>query len=157
MNRTEAITEIITYISSIKHSLHGRTYRCQDGSSLTSSQLSTLFAIKYHGPVSAQDLASRLAVTAGAVSQTVDSLLETGFITRTPRANSRRTFNLDLSDIGAKKLIEIERERYAMIEQTTADLTDAELRMFVALLQKILLAVQTDKNTHATERSAENN
>ncbi len=157
MDRTEAITEIITYISSIKRALQGRTYRCHDGTHLTSGQLGVLFGIKHHGPISAQDLATRLAVTAGAVSQTVESLLESNFIERTPRADSRRTFDLNLSDSGAQKLMEIELERYAMIEQTTTDLTDDELVLFVTLLQKILLAVQTDKNIHTAERSAENN
>ncbi len=157
MDRTAAITEIISYISSIKRVLYGRTYRCKDGSQLTNSQLGVLFGIKHHEPISAHDLSTHLAITAGAVSQTIDSLLESGLIERTPREDSRRTFNLSLSAAGAQKLSEIEQERYAMIEQTTTGLTDEELSLFVSLLQKILLAVQTDKNIHAAERSAENN
>lgn len=155
MNRTDAITEIISYMSSIKRAMYGRTYRCQDGSQLTNSQLSVLFGIKHHGPISAQDLSTYLAITAGAVSQTVDTLLENGLIQRTPREDSRRTFNLSLSASGLQKLSNIEQERHAMIEQTTTDLTDDELRLFVSLLQKILLAVQTDKTIHTAERSAE--
>ena len=157
MSRTDAVTEIISYMSSIKRALYGRTYSCQDGSRLTNSQLAVLFGIKHHGPISAQDLSTRLAITAGAVSQTVDSLLESGLIERTPREDSRRTFNLSLSAGGAQKLSEIEQERYAMIEQTTTDLTDEELDLFISLLQKILVAVQTDKRIHTAERSAENN
>ncbi len=155
MNRTDAITEIISYMSSIKRAVYGRAYRCQDGSRLTTSQLGVLFGIKHHEPISAQDLSTHLAITAGAVSQTIDSLLESGLIERTPREDSRRTFNLSLSVGGAQKLSEIEQEHYAMIEQTTTDLTDEELTLFVSLLQKILLAVQTDKNIHTAERSAE--
>ena len=156
MNRTDAITEIISYISSIKRALYGRTYRCDDGTHLTASQLGILFIIKHHGPISAHDLSTRLSITAGAVSQTVDTLLERGLIERSPREDSRRTFNLTLSPSGLHKLTEIEQERHAMIEQTTTDLTDEELTIFVRLLQKILLAVQTDKNIHTAERSAEN-
>ena len=156
MDRTEAINEIITYISSIKRALQGRAYRCCDGSSLTGGQVSVLFGIKHFGPINAQDLANKLAFTAGAVSQTIESLLESGLIKRTPRADSRRTFDLALSDIGMQKMAEIEQERNDMIEHTTTDFTDTELMQLAALLQKILLAVQTDKTTQAAERSAEN-
>lgn len=144
MNRTQAITEIITNIGGIKRSLHGQTYRCHDGTTLTSSQLGLLFIIKREGPLSAHALADRLALTAGAISQTVDSLLEGGFITRTPQVDNRRTFDLDLSESGAKRLASIERERYHLIEQATAELTDDELDVFVTSVQKILKALQAN-------------
>jgi|GEM_PF-6706849 len=145
MNRTQAITGIITSIGGIKRSLHSQTYHCQDGSSLTTSQLILLFVIKQQGPLSAGELADKLSLTPGAVSQIVDSLLESKFITRTPQANSRRTFDLNLSKNGAKKLATIEQERYTMIERATVDLTDDELEIFVTSLQKILKAVQPNK------------
>lgn len=147
MNRSQAITGIITSIGGIKRSLHGQTYHCQDGSSLTTSQLVLLFVIKQQGPLSAHELADRLSLTPGAVSQTVDSLLDGKFITRTAQANSRRTFDLNLSESGAKKLAAIEKERYSMIERATVELTDNELEIFVTSLQKILKAIQPNQET----------
>ena len=144
MNRTESIIELMTHIGGIKRSLQGQSYACMDGSTLTNGQLSLLFAIKHHGPVSAQDLANRLILTPGAVSQVVDGLLASGYINRTPRADSRRTFNLSLTPTGKKQVTAIERKRHAIIEQTTTELTDTELDAFVSIMQKILTALRNE-------------
>jgi DNA-binding MarR family transcriptional regulator len=155
MARSEAITELMTHIGGIKRSLQNHSYSCGDGSSLTSGQLSLLFAIKHHGPISAQDLANRLALTPGAVSQVVDGLLASGYLNRVPRADSRHTLDLSLTPIGATKVTAIEHKRHAIIEQTTEELTDTELQTFASIMQKILLSLQNERNTEANESKKE--
>ncbi len=150
MHRTEALTELMSTVSSIKRSFHGQTYQCSDGSLLTSGQLGLLFAIKHHGPISAQDLAARLSLTPGAVSQLVESLVESGYLTRTPRFDDRRIFDLTLSENGSEKVASIEKERHAIINQATSDLSEAELTQLVNAMQKILCAMQNE--VKSTER-----
>ena len=154
--RSEAITELMAHIGGIKRSLQNHSYSCGDGSSLTSGQLSLLFAIKHsHGPISAQDLANRLALTPGAVSQVIDGLIDSGYLNRVPRADSRRTLDLSLTQIGATKVTAIERKRHTIIEQATEELTDAELQTFTSIMQKILLSLQNERNTEASESKKE--
>jgi DNA-binding MarR family transcriptional regulator len=150
MNRAETISELMSLVASIKRSLQGRSYPCPDGSSLTSGQLGLLFALKHHGPTSAQELASRLSLTPGAISQLVETLAERGYVTRTPRTDDRRTIDLSLSKNGASQVTALERKRLAIIEQSTAELSDAELMLLVTAHQKILQALQNELKS--TER-----
>jgi len=144
MERTASITELMSLISSIKRSLQGLTYTCQSGNNLTSGQLGLLFALKHHGPLTGQELAQRLSLTPGAISQLVETLFEIGFITRTPREDDRRILDLSLSPSGAVQVAAIEKERHAIIEKTTANLTDTELHLLVSAHQKILHALQNE-------------
>lgn len=151
MNRTETISELMSLISSIKRSLQGRSYPCPDGTSLTSGQLGLLLALKHHAPISAQELASRLSLTPGAISQLVEILTERGYIIRAPHTDDRRIINLSLSQNGASQVTALERKRLAIIEQSTAELSDAELMLLVSAHQKILQALHSElKNREET-------
>ncbi len=142
MDRTRTISELLSLISSIKRTLQGRTYRCIDGSNLTISQLSLLFAVKQHEPVSSQTLASKLSMTPGAVSQLLDTLTTQGLVERSVRQSDRRSFALRLSPEGNTQLRAIESERYRTIQRATAELTDAEMQLLVNANRKILHALQ---------------
>lgn len=144
MERTHAITELVSAISSIKRSMQGHTYTCIDGTSLTSGQLGLLFAVKHHGPISAQDLAAKLSLTPGAISQLVESLHDGGYLERTARENDRRVFDLTLTKSGAKRVSDIEQKRHAIIDQATAELSDRDLKQLVDSIQKIQFAIQNE-------------
>ncbi len=115
MERTELITELVSVFGGIKRSMHGKTYLCENGEQLSIGQLMVLFAIMHHGPISGQELASRLSMTPGGISQLVDSLVAGGFIDRTPKLADRRVHELTLSKQGKQQVGAIERERFAMI------------------------------------------
>ncbi|MCA9327243.1 MarR family transcriptional regulator [Candidatus Saccharibacteria bacterium] len=144
--RTEATSELVSLISGIKRSLQGRTYRCKDGAELTSGQLGMLFTLKQHGPTSAQDVAARLAMTPGAVSQLVDGLFDAGYIVRSPRNDDRRVVDLSLSARGQEQISGIEHKRHAFIKQMTDGLSDDELTQLVSALRKMLDVLQQHNN-----------
>ncbi len=125
--------------------LPGKSYTCKDGSVLSGGQFWLLMALKQHGTISAQDLADKLCLTPGAVSQYVDSLLEGGYITRTPHGDSRRKFDLNLSEAGAKKLLTIQKDKYEFIKRATTSFSDEELETFKNLLQKIISSAQSEQ------------
>ena len=144
MNRTTTLTELLSLISSIKRTLQGQHYRCHDGTNLTSGQLGLLFALKHHGPITANAVAERLSLSPGAISQLIDSLLDRDYIVRSMRTNDRRMYDLSLSPEGQKQVSAIEQERYAIISHATADLTAEELALLVRAHQKILQALQNN-------------
>lgn len=144
--RADNINEVISLLAGVKRSMQGRTYHCKDGSSLTSGQLSMLFTLKQHGPISAQEIATRLAMSPGAVSQLVESLSESNYIVRTPRTSDRRVIDLELSDTGLQQITSIEHERHIIIREMTDDLSDTELKQLISALQKMLHVLQKHAN-----------
>ena len=143
MDRTTATTELLALIGSIKRMMHGRTYTCLDGEMITSSQLSMLFTLNQLGPITAQNLAKQLALTPGAVSQTIDALRARGYVERTARTDDRRVSDLKLSSNGLEQLEAIERERHGFIMDIVHDLSDEELSLLVQAHHKIFRAMQT--------------
>ncbi len=148
-NRTEATAELISAIATIKRSLHGHIYHCADGSELTSGELGLLFVVKKDGPISAQDIAARLAMTPGAVSQIVDKLLDGGYVVRTPRETDRRVLNLTLSERGLRQVADIEHAHHMLIKQMTEAIDDTELAQLIVTLNKM---IQTSQKMNETKR-----
>ena len=146
MYKQQAITDLFSLIACISRTMHGHTYVCQDGGDITSGQLGLLFTLKYHGPLTARDIADRLALTPGAVSQNVDVLLARKLITRTARAEDRRTYDLDLSAQGYRQVAEMERKRQGFIDGIASDLTDEELQLLLKAHGKILRYMQQSQN-----------
>lgn len=142
MKRTESISELVAALTSIKRAMHGKSYQCTSGKSLSTGQLMILFAIKHHGPISGQELAVRLAMTPGGVSQLVETLVEDNLVERTTKPQDRRVQELTLTELGEAEVASIETERLAIIRHATKELTDNELQQLVRTLQKIQRAMQ---------------
>lgn len=84
-----------------------------------------------------KDLAEKLNVTSGAITQFVDILFEKGLIEREEDQKDRRILRIKFSKLAQKKFSEFKKEYFSLISPIFKNLSDGELRQLSALLGKI--------------------
>ena len=101
-----------------------RTQRAVD--SMSDGQFAVLAALWTHGPHTLGELAERERVSAPSMNRTVNSLQETGYITRSSDENDGRKVVISLTDAGRAVVAETARRRDAWVEAALAELTPKE-------------------------------
>ena len=135
--RTDLIQKLFDNAEAAKRSMYFYTHGHFRNLPLPRAPLEVLSAIKYMQPVSSKEIASRLALTPGAVSQSLDTLDQEGYVVRTADQQDRRVQQLKLSKKGEKLLAELDKRRYKMMEDITQDLTLEELSVWLTVQAKM--------------------
>jgi DNA-binding MarR family transcriptional regulator len=106
----------------------------------TPSQLSVLFSVERHGPMTPGELAEREDVRPPSITRIVAALEEEGLLTRRP-GDDRRTSLVEVSPDGRRRLAEIRERRDAWLQERLARLGDDEAATLTAalpLLERLL-------------------
>ncbi len=106
--------------------------------SLTPAQLMGLRTIESHQPVTSSKLGSLLHITAGGVTQLIDSLAANGYVIRQQDDSDRRMTNICLSLTGEAIMTELNQKRRAVFIDVFSALTDDELATMADLNQKMI-------------------
>lgn len=103
---------------------------------LTFAQLRVVGAVLAHSPrpMTLKELANHLNLTAGAVSQTVDTLCQAGFLERNTQENDRRTVAISLSENGQRISNEINTLIAQKLSEYLAGVPDEKLATFIEVL-----------------------
>ncbi|HWA52462.1 MAG TPA: MarR family transcriptional regulator [Patescibacteria group bacterium] len=98
-----------------------------------------LFALeKNQDGVPVKELAMKLNVTPGAVTQLVDKLVEKKMVERMEDKKDRRVFNISLSRFAKNRIREIKTNYLKNISSGFNDFSDEELEQFINLLKKVI-------------------
>jgi DNA-binding MarR family transcriptional regulator len=135
--REDIIKRIFEHSEAMKRGMYTHMMAYFHNLPITRPQLEVLSAIHYLQPVSSKDIASQLYVTPGAVSQSVESLDDQGYILREADTTDRRVQYLRPSKKGAKLLQDIEKQRRSMMENVTQELTLEELTVWLKVQTKM--------------------
>ncbi|HEU0100979.1 MAG TPA: MarR family transcriptional regulator [Mycobacteriales bacterium] len=119
------------------------------GSGLTVARTHLLWELHQLGPSTQQRLATALQVSPRNVTGLVDALVAGGFVTRQPHPNDRRATLVTLTDLGARTMSGMERDREHFAAELLADLDEDAL----AQLGRALDAVTA--RLHHSARAAE--
>jgi DNA-binding MarR family transcriptional regulator len=92
---------------------------------LTESRVRVVWVLHERGPSTQRALAEALEVAPRTVTTLVDSLVETGFVTREPHPTDRRATQVTLTDHGAEVAAELERSQGELAGQLFGDLDDS--------------------------------
>jgi DNA-binding MarR family transcriptional regulator len=108
------------------------------GPILSPPQVHLLFSIggKKEG-ISVKELAERLSVTPGAITQFVDPLVEKGLVVREGDTNDRRIVRLKLTEQARSHFEKFRQEHMASMFKIFEVLSNDELKQLVALLAKM--------------------
>lgn len=104
---------------------------------VTSAGGLVLGLLRDHGPMAPSVLGERLIVTRATVTGLVDSLERRGFVTRTAHPSDRRSLIVEITPEGLDVLAKVRTVVHGYEKQLLAELSDAELRRLVDLLQRI--------------------
>ena len=135
--RADLIKELYENSEAVKRGMYGQSMSHFRDLPLARAPLEVLTAIKYMQPVNSKEIATRLYLTAGAVSQSVEVLDQEGYIVRKADPSDRRIQHLVVSKKGDKLLADMQKRRYAMMEEITQDLTLEELHVWLKVQVKM--------------------
>jgi len=93
---------------------------------VTLTQLSALFALQLHGPMSAGELAARERVQPPSMTRVIVALAERGFVERTPHPTDGRQTVVTLTETGRAYLDAEVSARERWLDERLAELTEEE-------------------------------
>lgn len=97
---------------------------------LTPSEIHTIDAIGCDGAVLMSELAARLGVTKGAITQLVDRLESKALVLRSPHPTDSRSSLLSLTDLGKEAYLAHEAVHISFYDQLRSQLTEQEIEVF---------------------------
>jgi len=93
--------------------------------------------------VAAKDLAERLGVTAGAITQVIDALVEKGLVARQEDPGDRRSLRIGLTEYARNNMDDFKRDYISSISRVFDPLTDEDLLNVITILEKANIPVKT--------------
>jgi len=113
-------------------------YHSISESGLSPASIRTLFVISHSQPVQPKDLAGKMYLTPGAVTQSIDALVREGYLTRTHDENDRRSTFISLTAKGEEKVTKLQAAHQERFTRMVSELSDEELESFLHVQQKML-------------------
>ncbi|MBC7581931.1 MarR family transcriptional regulator [Aeromicrobium sp.] len=133
MNRSHIIASLFDTMDIAKRSMQSQMHSILAGYSISRTQLELLFTIKHSQPVTAVQLAKKLQLTPGAISQLAEELDKQFLIVRAVDQSDRRRQVLIVSPTGIELLRTIDKRRRAVMERVMLELSDAELATWLTI------------------------
>lgn len=154
MNKTreELIQTAVGRIMSVMHYArhHGPPPPPPGGILLSAPQAMLLFTIAHQpGSISVKDLAEKVGVTPGAVTQLVNALVEKGLVQREGDPADRRVVRLKVTKKATDQFEKFRREHLAAYQPIFDVLSDDDLRQLIALMDKIEAGQSGQDKFHA--------
>ncbi len=135
MTREDLLQQLFDLMRAIMRQM-GRFMMAE--SALSPPQVRLMFIIggRMDG-VTVTELAEKLEVTPGAISQFVDALVEKGLVTREGDPDDRRLVRLKLSDAARGHYEKLRRDYLASVTRVFGVLSDDELRQLIRIFEKV--------------------
>ncbi len=122
-----------------------RTHRPK-ATPVTPSQWALLSLIFENGVMSNQEIADRLCITSGAVTQLVDRLVEKNYLIRENAAADRRRLSLKISPKYKQRLYEMKAKGLQRAMALFTGFTDEEMAQYAKLSRKFAESIVSMKN-----------
>jgi DNA-binding MarR family transcriptional regulator len=138
-NRAKALEEILDTLHLIaKHMKPAKQHESDINCPVSMPQMQVLFAVYHNDKITVSELANRLGITPGAITQVVDMLIEQNFIERQKSETDKRTVFVAFTKDGKERFLAMKKEHLARLLPLFDALTDDELQTMVNLQKKIV-------------------
>lgn len=113
-----------------------------DAGPLTPSEIHTIDAIGLEGDVLMSELAGRLGITKGAVTQLIVRLEAKQLVSRTPHPHDSRASLLSLAEKGKEAYHAHEQAHIQFYDQLRTQLNEQEIKIFETCIEKLNTILQ---------------
>lgn len=138
------LRQIIDRIMSLAHCVKTSHFVTFQNAQLHRRELQILWLIaKSSKSFSSQELAVKLVITPGAVTQLIDQLVLKNLVLRQLSQEDRRKTILRLSDGAKAHLLELKRKHLACLKPMFSGLTEDEIVQLNHLLNKVVLPIKS--------------
>lgn len=153
MNRNQYIEEILASFGALKRSLHAQFSASGDELGVSAAQLHLLFNLDCDEALKQSELAKKLRLTSGALTQIIEPLVQKGLLKRQSDASDRRVSRVCLTKLGASKIDRLKHRSHAAFKSALAELTVEELKAFLAIERKIINSIdEIDQSSVARKK-----
>jgi DNA-binding MarR family transcriptional regulator len=104
---------------------------------ISSSQGELLFLVASHQSQTMKELATKLGVSSGAITQLVDGLAVHHLLERKHDEHDRRIVRISLSTYGSKQLSKLKKEHFQSFKECLSVLDEKDLNKLHEILQKL--------------------
>lgn len=143
MNRKELLMDVIEDLTVMKRKMMqhrdcviGTKQRAHQHP--THAQMGILFMLESGKSLNLKEIAKHMQTTSSAVTQQINELVKSGYISRKEDGKDRRKTSLSLTTTGKKKIIEMKKAHIAHFTKMLSPLTDDELRQWQTIQHKII-------------------
>lgn len=127
----------LTILRRIASGYAGQSLKAK-GDGYSRTQLDILTLIDEQADRTVKELAGILAMTSGAITQTVETLVKRGLVDRQRDDNDRRFTRLSLTAAGQDAVGQYYAKRSRMLQAITDELSEQELRVMIRIADKLL-------------------
>lgn len=135
--RKQLIEEILHSFHAIRNITKAKAASLGHQNHITHSQWFVLTIIEHSKKTNIKDISEALEMSSSAVTQFVDGLVQSGYVTRQEDPKDRRSVQLKLSPKGKKHIAATKEKRITEMAGLFDALTDSELEEYVRLQKKI--------------------
>ncbi len=96
-------------------------------------------------PMSLSELAKKIMISKASLSETIQLLIEKGWIERNPHEKDARKFILKTSSVGYDQIVEVESEIVQIVSEKLKILTPEEMDSFIQSFKVVDLIFQNDE------------
>ena len=135
--RKQLIEEILHSLHAFQNMIRAKAASLGHQNHITHARWFVLMRIGHAKETRIKNLSEMLGMSSSAVTQFVDSLVQSGYVTRQEDPKDRRSIQLKLSPKGKKHIAATKEKRITEMESLFDALTDSELEEYARLQKKI--------------------
>ncbi len=138
MSRKELVQATIEKLRGVIKSMHAGLKFPLAELTLSPPQIRIFFLIsKSQAGISVKELAEKIKVTPGAITQFVDTLVEKGLVRREEDPHDRRSLRIKLTPAGERKVHRFEQDYFEAACRIFAVLSDSEIEQLLGILTRL--------------------
>ena len=142
-NRAHALERLMPALSNLYRAMATSRDSFLAQFNLSRSQMELLVSLK-HSPQTTSSLAKEFDVSASAISQMIDQLIEKQLVERIASNSDRRVTNIQLSSDGRKLFKQIYEEFLAHVESKFKTISTKEIESLTSVITEITKTVTKD-------------
>jgi DNA-binding MarR family transcriptional regulator len=132
-------------MDSMRRALANARDRLREGLQLSRTQSEILFMLM-EGPTTTRDIAVRLFLTQGAVTQTIDTLVRRGLVGRHAVEHDRRVVRLELTAEGHDLTTHLREMKRRYMDTLLSSLSEQEIEALIVICERLTeMFNQTEK------------
>lgn len=144
MKREEILEAIFANMQQMHRTGGAKFHTLMEREDISRSQMELLMVVKHHQPINVKDLAARLHLTPGAVTQLVEGLVSNGYLDRQEDGRDRRVTNISLAEGGKQKLKDLWEQRKNVIKRIMQTLDTEELATMLRIQEKMFQQIEIE-------------
>lgn len=151
MKRNDTLQSIHDNWGPLKRAMQAHFLHYFGEQNISPAQFELLKTVSCGQPISHKELARKMQLTPGAISQLLEGLEAAELIERTPHPEDRRIVHISLSRAGQAKLHDFHERRKQLLDTAFATLSDEELLAYLHVQQALLDHLENHHPTHKQE------